>query len=219
MTETTTGLPIAAGQDTRGTTERFVDATVSRLQAGYLRRPPDSRSRAALARLRRAAGHEPGTDVEILDLTTNPDAPRAGGDDPTPEERAIHVALTLYAIHQQSQDAKMHVRGRAFGAALGRIRYADGEESPGVVRRFQALGTATDLAEATVHARALVTLLRGAGQGFDYGQLARDLVNLQHPARAQAVRLAWGRDFFRTRASAAAEHAEPTATLTAEEQS
>ncbi|MBU4214766.1 MAG: type I-E CRISPR-associated protein Cse2/CasB [Actinobacteria bacterium] len=224
MSETTTiaeaeSPPGGARTWVPGLTQKFVDAQVSRLQAGYLRRPPSSRARADLARLRRVVGHEPGTDVEILDLTTDPDAPRPAQDEPTADERAIHVALTLYAVHQQSQERRMHVQGRSFGSALGRLRYVDGEENPGVVRRFQALGTATDLAEAATHARALVTLLRGAGQGFDYGLLARDLVALQDPRRAQGVRLAWGRDFFRTRATApdgAADGADTT-TPTAEE--
>lgn len=224
MSETTTTAEtpsppggVSAGYP--GSAQRFVDSQVSRLQAGYLRYPPAASSRAALARLRRAIGHEPGTDIEILDLTIDPDGPRPAQEAPTAGERAIHVALTLYAVHQQSQDRPMHVRGRSFGTALGRLRYVDGEENPGVIRRFQALGTATDLAEATVHARALVTLLRGAGQGFDYGLLARDLVALQDPRRAQTIRLAWGRDFFRTRPAVpgtAADGADTT-TPTAEE--
>ena len=219
MSETTTTAdapspPGGAGPWKPGATQRFVDGQVSRLQAGYLRRPPSSRARADLARLRRVVGHEPGADIEILDLTTDPDAPRPTQDEPTVDERAIHVALTLYAVHQQSQERRMHVPGQSFGSALGRLRYVEGEENPGVVRRFQALGTATDFAEVAIHARALVTLLRGAGQGFDYGLLARDLVALQDPRRAQGVRLAWGRDFFRTRATAPDAAADRTDTDT-----
>jgi CRISPR system Cascade subunit CasB len=205
-----------------GSTAAFVDAQVSRIQAGYLRYPPASSARADLARLRRGVGREAGTVPEIFSLTTNPDdSGSIGHDGPTADERAIHLALTLYAVHQQSQSRRMHERGRSFGSALGRIRYADGAENPGVVRRFQALGTATDLSEVAAHARALVTLLRSASQGFDYGLLARDLVRLQDPARAADVRLSWGRDFYRVRAAeqpeTSADGVDTTGTTTEEQ--
>jgi len=221
---TTTSIPRRGPSPKReappGSTWAFVDEQVSHIQRGYLRYPPASGARAALAKLRRGLGHEAGTVPEILKLTINPDAPRPHRDEPTADEHAIHAALTLYAVHQQSQNRQMHVRGRSFGSALGRIRYREGAENQGVVRRFQALGTATDLNEAVVHARALVTLLRGAGEAFDYGRFAVDLVRLQHPAHASAVRLAWGRDFYRTRPTAVdepADSATPTAGTTSEE--
>ncbi len=182
-------------------TEAFVTAQITPIQAGYLRYPQSSRSRAALAQLRRGVGRDPGTVPEMLSLTVNPDDRWARGDQPTADECAIHLALTLYAVHQQSQNRRMHVPGQSFGSALGRIRFTGGEENPGVLRRFQALGTAHDLREVAAHARALITLLRGAGQGFDYGRFARDLVRLQDPTRADGVRLAWGRDFYRVRAT------------------
>lgn len=200
-----------------GSAQGFVDAQLSRIQAGYLRYPPSSSARADLAQLRRGVGRDAGTVAEILGLTTNADAPRPRQDDPTAEECAIHTAMTLYALHQQSQGRPMHVRGRGFGAALGSIRYADGAENPGVVRRFRALGTATDLREAAAHARALVTLLRSAGQGFDYGVLARDLTRLQDPSRAPAVRLAWGREFYRARPSRPDHPNDPTTGTASEE--
>lgn len=194
-----------------GSTRAFVESTVVRLQSGYLRDHPTSESRASLAKLRRGLGHEFGTIPEALPLTVDPAGwNHALPDEPTADERAIHAALTLYALHQQSQSKRMHVPGVRFGQALGRVRYRDGAENPGVVRRFQALGTATSLTEVVVHARALITLLRGAGEGFDYGRFAADLVRLQDPVRAGSVRLDWGRDFYRTRPPAADDSATPT---------
>lgn len=179
-------------------TFEFVTRTVERLQPRYLKTPPEPAARAALARLRRAAGHPVAASVDVFDLVVNPDAPHVRGDAPTRDEQAIHLALTLYAIHQQSQLARMHVRGTSFGTALGRLRFVDGAENPGVVRRFQALGTAHDLAEVANYARALVTLLRAADRGFDYGTFAGDLVRLQDPKQRTSVLLNWGRDFYRT---------------------
>lgn len=205
----TTTAPEPRREAPPGSTWAFVDATVSEIQRGYLRFPQASSSRAALAKLRRGVGREPGTVAEVLPLTVNPDA-RPHQDGPTADERAIHAALTLYAVHQQSQDRRMHVPGTRFGTALGRIRFRDGEENPGVVRRFQALGTASGFTESMAHARALITLLRSAGVGFDYGWFAFDLVRLQDPARAADVRLQWGRDFYRTRPPASDDAATPT---------
>jgi len=178
-------------------TREFVTRRIARIQEGYLRRPQSSWSRASLAQLRRGVGREVGAVPEILELTVNPDAPRPWSDAPTPDEIAIHTALTLYAVHQQSQSTPMHTPRVAFGSALGAIRYADGLENSGVVRRFQAMGTASSLEELVHHARSLITMLRSANRGFDYGQFAEDLVMFQKPGRADRVRLKWGRDFYR----------------------
>lgn len=176
---------------------RFVTAQVSRLQEACLGSNP-SRARASLAHLRRAVGKEPGEVPEVLGLIIDPDAPTPRSDEPTREEIAINTALTLYAVHQQSQGEPMHVRGVGFGRALARIRYRDGDEDRGILRRFQSVGTAGTVEELVYHARGLVTLLRGAGVGFDYGRFAQDLLDFQDPWRRDRVRLRWGRDFYRT---------------------
>jgi CRISPR system Cascade subunit CasB len=181
-------------------TREFVGRQVSRIQAGYVRRPQAPWSRAALAQLRRGVGRPVGEVPEILELIVNPDGPPVWSDTPTRDEVAIHTALTLYAVHQQSQSAPMHTPRVTFGSALGALRYADGQENPGVIRRFQAMGTAGDLAELVHHARTLVTLLRSAGRPFDYGRFAEDLVFYQTPWRTDTVRLRWGRDFYRVAA-------------------
>lgn len=188
----------------------FVASKIAKIQGAYTHRPQAPWARAALAQLRRGLGREVGDVPEILELTVNPDAPRPGTDEPTRDERAIHVAMTLYGLHQQSQSAPMHTPGVRFGTAVGSLRFAGGVENPGVHRRFQALGTATDLGELIHHARALVTLLRAAGRGFDYGRFAEDLADFQTPGRADRVRLRWGRDFYRVTAPEQTTSATPT---------
>ncbi len=196
-------------------TGRFVATTVRRIQAGLLRPTPSSWSRAALARLRRGLGKEPQECPDLAEFYLDPDAPAPGRhrrpaagpdvDAPTRAERAAHLATGLYAAHQQSQAAPMHQPGTSFGTAVGALRWAGDQENPGVLRRFQALGTAGDLAEAAQHARGLVQLLRQAGRGFDYGDFAADLVRFQDPAQAPNVRLKWGRGFYARRADAEAD--------------
>lgn len=199
-------------------TSDFVGRTIAHLQAGYLRYPQSPAARAALAQLRRGVGREMGALAELLPYVVNPGAPATQSADVTRDEAAIYTAMTLYAVHQQSRDRPMHVRGVSFGSALGRLRYADGAESPGVVARFQAMGTASGLTELSHHARALITLLRSANRGFDYGRFAGDLVRFQDPRRADAVRLSWGRDFYRVAPSDALADAATDATTDATEE-
>lgn len=193
----------------RATTGGFVSWQATRLQSGYTRYPQSARSRAELAQLRRAVGRPIGTVPEALPLLVNPWAPPTRGEKPTWDEIAIHTALPLFALHQQSQDRPVHRHGTSFSTALGRLRFTDGQENPGVVRRFQALGVASSFGEIAAHARALITLLRGAGGAFDYGRFADDLVGLQSPHRADHVRLSWGRDFYRVLSSSVSTEEQP----------
>lgn len=184
-------------------------------RVGALVRAAESPStRATLARLRGAVTREPGTVPEVWSVTIDgaPGTPR--GDEPTAEERAIHLAMTLFAIHQQSRSRSMHVKGRGLGQAVRLLEQArgdrDGTVSP-VRRRFDALATAASLHEAAHHLRGLMGQLRSAGEGIglDYGALAADLFDLQIPARAATVRLRWARQYYRVSADAAAAPEQP----------
>jgi len=189
----------------------FVGARITGIQEQYVRTQPTSRSRAVLAQLRRGLGKPVGELPELLEHVVDPQAHPSRGNGATPDEQAAYTAITLYALHQQSQRKRMHVHDRRFGQAVGRLRFQDGAENQGVLRRFQALATASSVEELVHHARGLITLLRGAGLGFDYGRFAEDLARYQNPTQVDAVRLAWGRDFYRTTTS--------TNDSTAEEQS
>lgn len=207
-------------------TAKLVDQRVSELQRQYLRPSgPTPYSRAALARLRRGLGKPLGSVPEILDLVVDPGGLPPISEEPMAEEVAAATALTLYALHQQSQRVRMHLRGQPFGRAVGSLRLLpSGQDNEGVVRRFQALGTSASLDELVHHARGLVTLLRAAERGFDYATFTDDLTRFQDPRQRDAARLAWGRDFYRVVAPAderptdPSESADPVPT-TPEEQS
>jgi CRISPR system Cascade subunit CasB len=173
-----------------------VDARVRNLQLRY--RENMSSGVSDLAALRRAVNMSPGADPRVWELTlAGVDVPSSTGDEPTAAERAAHAALTLYAVHQQSQVKPMHVGGRGLGGAVRTLGRQVNEAA--VRRRFEALGTAATFPELMTHARGLVTQLRSAGIPLDYGQLAEDLVGLQTPSTAARVRLRWGRDYHRVR--------------------
>ncbi|MFB9658448.1 type I-E CRISPR-associated protein Cse2/CasB [Glycomyces mayteni] len=198
---------------------RHVASVVDDLQRRYLRQAPAAI--AALAQLRQAVNAEPGT--AGLDAVWLPDAliepelrsERAEHPRATPSEQALHTAVTLFAIHQQSQrEQRMHTPGTTFAVAcqwLAAVR--DNDET--VHRRFAAVGTAATYPELVYHVRNMVTQLRAAKIGFDYGVFADDLRLFQRgPALvsgltgADHVRALWGREYWR----ASAGPARPAAT-------
>lgn len=178
---------------------------VRRLVADRARRLAESRDRSAtvamLARLRGNVGRSPGTDPAIWAMTVDGVSPQARGDDATPEERAVHLALTLFATHQQSRPNSVHLSGVGFGLAVARLdRLAGAGEHEGpsrVRRRFDAVVTSASFAELTHHLRGLIGQMRSAEVGLDYGLLAQDLWDFQQPGRADAVRRQWARQYYR----------------------
>ncbi|MDG4798129.1 type I-E CRISPR-associated protein Cse2/CasB [Micromonospora sp. WMMD1082] len=181
----------------RGSFGGYVANRVSRLQGGYLNE--EAGAVAALARLRTNVGREPGADFTTLEQTRVRDQYLGDWvtDDPTRTEQAMHTALTLYAVHQQSiRDVRMHQDGYGLGVAVSMLipRMASAEAAH---RRFAALGTATSYAAVITHLRSLIRLLRNKRIPLDYGVLAEDLVRLQQPGGPAQVRGLWGRDFYR----------------------
>ncbi|UVS78391.1 type I-E CRISPR-associated protein Cse2/CasB [Actinokineospora sp. UTMC 2448] len=186
----------------------IVGDRVGRLQRGYLR--DHSEAVAALARLRRGAGKPAGSVLDIVDHTHAEEFVREWRDDaPSYAENASHVAMTLYALHQQSQRQGMHQSGRRFGSAVRGLAPELRADGP-VTRRFAAVGTADSFTELSHHLRGLVQLMRSAQVKLDYGLLAHDLWLWQLPGRADAVRLRWGRDFhFPQKDTQSAQDTEP----------
>ena len=149
---------------------------------------------AAIAKLRHSVGHEIGDapDVFAWTLPDTEDCEIRGYD-------AIYAAVTLFALHQQSiRDMSMHTdAGVSLGFAVGRMAYDNFNEN-GIRGMFDRLQTANSWKELTRHARGLIRLLRRERIAINYGMLAQDLEGLRSGrARANAVRLRWGRDFQR----------------------
>lgn len=187
-----------AGRDTAPYVPRLgeVGQLVSTRVAALVATRGISGTTAVLARLRRAVGKPPGWDPELWELTLADVPGRIGSDAPTTQERAVHTAITLYAVHQQSRPETMHVRGYGLGRSVCLLASATQAESA-VRRRFDAAATATSFDEVVHHLRGLVTQLRSHRVPLDYGQLADDLLQLQDPRKVDAVRLRWGRQYYR----------------------
>ena len=123
-------------------------------------------------------------------------------DEPSRAEHAAHSAMTLYALHQQSFPGPAHIADVSFGAAAGRLAVGGGASQDAVTRRFMAVATSESADEVLVHVRGLVTQLRRERSGIDYARFADDVERLLTPGRETSVRLAWGRDFYRTTSTA-----------------
>ncbi len=175
----------------------LVSRRATGLQTAY--RHDDSAAVASLALLRRGVGQQPGHDFRLIPLTiagVHPDTSRLS-DKPTDEEHAAFAALTLFAVHQQSQrNASMHRPGYSFGRSVRLLGRHSGARDA-VRARFTAIGTASSWDETAHHARGIIQQLRTYDIPLDYGRFAVDLYLLRKPSTADRVRLAWGRDSYR----------------------
>ena len=206
MTTSDTGAPAQAGgappearrQERRLTKNagRLVDRRIGGprgLQARYL--DNESRARGELAALRKGASRSPGELPEIWELT-RVEVPDGAGDAPTWEEIAVHTAMTLYAVHQQSRTEHMFHPGVGLGRAARRLIGPPDEENPSARARFNALVTSTTVAELRHHLRGFVSLLRARGIALDHAMLADDVLRFQQPGGARSVRLNWARQYY-----------------------
>ncbi|WP_103503353.1 type I-E CRISPR-associated protein Cse2/CasB [Streptomyces sp. SM14] len=243
--------PAKAGKPKRerkgGLSLRAVDAAIARLQRQYLK--DEAAAVAALAQLRRGAGRPAlqaptawgisGLEylAEIQDEAEAAGEPYRGPRQVAYEQEAVHLALTLYALHQQSvRDEEMDVWNARFGSAVRTLAGggwpkpsgAQGDEPAGgtaaeaksssgdasaisetIRKRFVRVGTASSLDSLAVRLRELVLLLRAERLPLDYGRLADQLARWQNPALRPDVRRDWGRDFLRPLRRADLRRQEP----------
>ena len=207
MTTSDTGAPAQAGgappearRQERHLTKnagRLVDRRIGGPR-GLQTRLDDNKSRRArgeLAALRRGVSRSPGELPEIWELT-RVEVPDGAGDAPTWEEIAVHTAMTLYAVHQQSRTEPMFSPGVGLGSAARRLIGPPDEENPSARARFNALVTSTTVAELRHHLRGFVSLLRARGIALDHAMLADDVLRFQQPGGAKQVRLTWARQYY-----------------------
>lgn len=201
MSETETPIEdVASTEESQPKKRRYLrrpgkvtDARVTRLQQEYLAGRPSGRR--DLAELRQAVGRVPG-DVPavwaLTDIASEPDTVA-----PTSDEWAVHIAMCLYAVHQQGRNLPAHVPGRPFAQAVNALTGEMQEKSP-VWRRFTAALLADDIEGLRGHLQGIVGQMHSNKNytPFDYAVLADDIAQLQDPARRSGVRLRWQREFY-----------------------
>lgn len=173
---------------------QYTQGQINRLEKGR----DDSRGRASLAHLRRGIGHVPG-EIPMLwgsFLAGLPEELHSPSGKASHAEWAVYTALTLYALHQQGKNDSMQVKDVSLGSAA-RCLAGNDDNQERIWRRLNLVAQADDIQEMSYRLRQLVTLLKAAGIGLDYAQLAADLYEYQFDSTANRVRLRWGQDFFR----------------------
>lgn len=197
--------------------QRFVSTKIK-----HLHRQKDAGVSAAiaeLAQLRRGAGKVP-TDYPHLmgmvlvlenedkkDRQAFPEQCRGKGDRPNDAEIAAYTALTLFALHQQSQKQSMHDAEVSFGNAVGKLV---GDTTTSMKKRFDSLLTAQTEKARQHYLRALITLLRSEEIAFDYGGFAVDYMYLQHASTRKNVLYRWNHEFSKGLIPPRSEKSETT---------
>lgn len=161
----------------------------------------ESAFKATMAQLRRGVGKHPGSTPELWAITLDglPNSflsTRYG--EPTKGEWAIHISLTLFAVHQQGRDRTtklMNHEGKTFGRAVQELAKSP-DDLPRIKRRFDATVTSSSIEEVSRHLRGLVQLLKAKDISLDYPVLAQDLYWFQLAKTRNNVRLKWGQDFY-----------------------
>ncbi|MET9530348.1 type I-E CRISPR-associated protein Cse2/CasB [Streptomyces sp. NPDC006649] len=179
---------------------------ISRLQGRYHQDNPAAV--ADLARLRRGAGktaHQLQDHWGLGGLEDLAEVLAATGADVRREhaEEAVYLAVTLWALHQQSlRDSNMHhTKGSLGGAVRTLMRKKQGENpsedelNEPLRTRLVRVGTAESIESVAVRLREIVLLLRGEQVPLDYARLADQLYRWQSRTERAAVRREWGREF------------------------
>ena len=156
-----------------------------------------SEGRAALAHLRRGIGHAPGELPELWGsfLAGLPESMQGKNGKPSKEEWAIYLALTMFALHQQSKDAPVHSEGVSLGTAAAELMDSH-DDLERVWKRLMLVAGADNIDGLAYHLRGIIQLLRNTDAKLDYAMLAGDLFEFQSPMTIGQVRLRWGQDFF-----------------------
>lgn len=161
----------------------------------------ESTTKAELAQLRRNIGKKPGELPELWGVLFEnlPEELMSRSGEPTWEEWAISIALSLYALHQQGNEigsGTVYQEGSVLGAAVRKLVHSE-DDLDRIRRRFNVCATAADIQECAHYLRSIVQLLRADNIPLDYPMLAGDLYQFQCPEGAAKVRLRWGQDFYR----------------------
>ncbi|MFC5662147.1 type I-E CRISPR-associated protein Cse2/CasB [Kitasatospora misakiensis] len=166
------------------------------LQRGY--RADEAAAVARVAQIRRGAGRPIDALPELWGLTGLERLYPQGRTGPSDSlaENAMHTAVTLWSLHQQShRDAGMHrTSGPQLGGAVRQLMPSDDIDEP-LRKRFVRAGAAPTFDILAQRLREIVVLLRREAVPLDYGLLADQLYRWQLPDGRGEVNRSWGRSF------------------------
>lgn len=163
--------------------------------------PESTTTKAELASLRKGIGKKPGEVPELWGVIFDglPEDMMSTRGEPTKEEWAIYITLTMYAVHQQGNElgsVNVYKKGETLGRAVRNLTGND-DELERVRKRFIIFATSADIEECAYYLRGLVQMMRSKNIPLDYALLAKDLYLFQTEKGKDSVRLKWGEDFYR----------------------
>ena len=164
----------------------------------YLNSPQEQKNLAAnLAEIRNSTGrYEDAVGVWPILFPLIPEE-YLGNGSLSYEEKALFVALQLYAIGQQGSNKMVNdesEKRRSFGCSLRQIR---NERSTSLDRRFNVMLTATTFDEFTYHLRQIFKLGKSDNTfSVNFSKLAEDLFWYQNGKNKQ-ISLNWAKDYYR----------------------
>ena len=173
---------------------------------------PANSASAVLAQLRRGLSSAPGQGPELWEWTISglPEELMGNFGEATKAEWAVHVALTLFAFHQQGNDIRlnpMHLAERRFGSAVKRlVKGTEEGAEERVLKRLKVAASADSIRALAFQLRQIVSLLKGGSIAFDYVDLAGDLYDFQYEDGRSAVRRKWAQDYYRVGKTVADEN-------------
>jgi len=176
--------------------EKFVAKKIGWLTSSMPNLEP--RQRAALAKLRRGVGCEPGELPEVWDITLAdlPEELLGSDGEVSQAEQAIHTSLTLFALHQQGKAYSVSLKKVSFGSAVRKLVQPDKGNEQTIKRRFDAALTSKDFQEFARHARSLILIAKANDICLDYPKFAKDLYKYQNPDLRTKIMLEWGQYFW-----------------------
>lgn len=162
-------------------------------------------SKAALARLRHAAGKRPeeSPDVWGIVLSDLEDYKSSFSKfDPdtkipllTPLEESVFHALTLYAIASQGHEAHpTQTDGISVGAAFGNLIKSEPSKEDSMRTKMKSLLMSKSIDEMAKRLRPMIKYLVNESQ-LDFAMLADDLYWSAFPKSRRQIHLKWARDF------------------------
>ncbi|MDE6005726.1 MAG: type I-E CRISPR-associated protein Cse2/CasB [Oscillospiraceae bacterium] len=157
--------------------------------------------REIMANLRHGIGKKPGEIPELWGMIFEGiPAELTGYREASNAEWAVYTALTLYALHQQGNDAKendtcMNKNDISVGRAAARL-VNDKEDIKRILNRLNLVVTSVSPEDLAYHLRGLVQLLKSKKIALDYARLAKELYQFYHQEYSEEIKLSWGRDFY-----------------------
>lgn len=172
----------------RKTISRIVERKIDYLKS----HKEDSSTKALLAKLRRSAGQEPGSDLELYGWMVEDfpeDFYREEGIQP--EEWAIWIALGLFALgYSEQQSGKQEL---PFAKVLGSS--ATDDTKLRLSKRLYRISEARDIKSVAFLLRQLLGVLEDSNTPIDYSRMAADLYDFQFNSQKNRVQRAWGWEF------------------------